>query len=125
MNNEEEIMKQIKVLIQYAKDHEHTEITATEVNTLELLLDLYSNKKEEMYAIAKANYDVGMLEERSQWYKKINKKREKINEEYKSIESEYTEEEINDGDENLDDYVQMQAIQYADNILEELIGKEE
>ena len=104
MNNEEEIIKQIKVLIQYAKDHEHTEITATEVNALELLLDLYSNKKEEAIAIARANYDVGMLEERSQWYKKINEKIEDL-------------QHNNNGD----NYSLINVI----NIIKELIEKEE
>ena len=32
------------------------------------------DKKEKIYAIAKTNYTVGMLDERSQWYKKINEK---------------------------------------------------
>jgi len=81
--------------------------------TLELI-KRYKETKEEMYAIAKANYDVGMLEERSQWYKKINE-----------ISSEYQEKMKNDKD--------CKNIFNANNIRQEvitvlnnrLIGKEE
>lgn len=68
MNNEEEIMKEVnKLFVTMANVHIDGKPMAD-------LLKLYNSKKEEMYAIAKTNYMVGVLEERSQWYKKINEK---------------------------------------------------
>ena len=52
---------------------------------------------------------------------KITEKIEKLDKRYKEIESKYTEEEIDAGDVNLDDYVEMQSIQKADEVLQELI----
>ena len=72
-------------------------------------LDVIEDKKEEMYSIAKANYDVGMLEERSQWYKKINEKIEEYQEKRRKAEVQI----VND-----------MYVNYI-NCLKELIGKEE
>mgnify|MGYP003291835452 CR=1 FL=1 len=53
---------------------------------------------------------------------KIKEKIEELNKKYKEIESNYTEEELDNGDEGWDDYIEMQKIQMADNILYELMG---
>lgn len=65
------------------------------------------DKKEEIYAIAKTNYTVGVLEERNEWYKKINemiKKYEKIDKE---------------------EYARQGNFDVEISVLKELIGKEE
>lgn len=55
---------------------------------------------------------------------KIKAKIEEINKKYKAIESNYTEEVIDGGNFELDDYVELQSIQYADDILQSLLEKE-
>lgn len=52
---------------------------------------------------------------------KIKEKRININQIYKEIERKYTEEQLDKGEESFDDYVEFQKIQYAYNILDELL----
>ena len=100
MNNEEEIMKEVnKLFVTMANVHIDGKPMAD-------LLKLYNSKKEEMYAIAKTNYMVGVLEERSQWYKKINEKYKELTQEEKDT-----------------DGIVMNTNEKK--ILKELIGKEE
>ena len=73
------------------------------------------DKKEEIYAIAKTNYTVGMLDERSQWYKKINEKIE-------YIEKEMEKDEVDEFGIHSQGWLALDW--FVDN-LKELIGKEE
>ena len=43
------------------------------------LLDLYQKAKEEAIAILKSSYMCGVLDERNEWYKKINDLAEEMN----------------------------------------------
>ena len=55
---------------------------------------------------------------------KIREKIEALNNQYKEIASKYTEEELDNGEEGLDDYIEMQKIQKAENILQEILEEE-
>lgn len=82
MNNEEK--KAIEILEDLLKQRNESKIqikTYDLFGTIETVLNLIrkqakeiEDKKEEIYAIAKANYILGQTDERSQWYKKINEK---------------------------------------------------
>ena len=90
-----------------------------------------SLKEEKHYAIEEINYLQEEKWEDFQYFvdilsktipkSKIKEKIEELDKRYKEIESKYTEEEIDAGDENLDDYVEMQSIQKADEVLQELM----
>lgn len=111
MNNEEEIISRIK---RFLNREEGAYATGEDIQNL---LKLYEDKKEEMYAIARANYILGQTEERSQWYKKIN---EKI-EEHKQERNKKSKDDFREwGEFNAYDWEN-----YIIRILKELIGKEE
>lgn len=92
MNNEEKIIDRVMMIDQWKVAGDI--YTQDELNAIGELLDLYKkeqeknkkieDKKEEIYAIGKTNYTIGMLDERSQWYKKIDK----MIESYKKLDKE-------------------------------------
>lgn len=110
MNNEE------KKAIEYWKNymdilHWNTQLASEHhmsvlLNLIEKQAKEIEDKKEEMYAIARANYILGQTEERSQWYKKINEKYKELTQEEKET-----------------DGIVMNTKEKK--ILKELIGKEE
>lgn len=55
---------------------------------------------------------------------KIKEKIKTLNNQYKEIASKYTEEELDNGEEGLDDYIEMQKIQKAENILQEFLEED-
>lgn len=75
MNNEEEkALEVLKTVIEARKFSGIFSSIDIIFEAIETILKLYEDKKEEIYAIAKTNYTVGVLEERNEWYKKINEK---------------------------------------------------
>lgn len=114
MNNEEK--KAIAYLRFYINDNEDEyfdknyqldkKVSKEILNLIEKQQKEIEDKKEEIYSIAKTNYILGQTEERSQWYKKINKKLEDLTQEEKDT-----------------DGIVMNTNEKK--ILKELIGKEE
>ena len=76
------------------------------------------------YTPEETEYWNGRADERKEWEDKIKAKIEENGEKYREIESNYTEQMLDDGDVDLDDYVGMQSIQFADDILQSLLEKE-
>lgn len=93
---------------QYDADINDMEYFSKILNLIKKQQKEIEDKKEEMYAIARANYIIGQTDERSLWFKKINEKIEKLEQEKK--------------DDGLDyDWLRDSMI----SALQNLIGKEE
>lgn len=129
--SEEEIIKYLKECIEHSKYNfenfgENNYLDKSTQNAIQGLLDLYEkekeknkkieDKKEEIYAIARANYILGQTDERSQWYKKINEKIEEYEKDIKDFVN-----TDNSGRFTRDKCI----LTYYVEVLKELIGKEE
>lgn len=129
-----EIEKQQKEIEELKKDNINLndQLQMTKNSVVIGNLDVVEDKKEEMYVIGKTNYTIGMLDERSQWYKKINEKIKEFKKENDELEEKKTfritdkeliaEAKNNEAVTDLLNYKIRLAIIGQ---LEELIGKEE
>ena len=120
----EEDIKILESHINQLKEYEDEQELA---QALENLIKGYRELKKENANWKKINYNAKLNQHITEEYipkSKIKEKIEELNKKYKGIESNYTEEELDSGDEGLDDYIEMQKIQMADNILQELLEEE-
>ena len=106
MSEEEKAIEVLKTVIEVRKFSGIYTSIDTIFEAIETILKLYDDKKEEIYTIAKTNYTVGVLEERNEWFNRINKKFKELTQEEKET-----------------DGVVMHTKEKK--ILQELIGKEE